>query len=48
MWIALAVTVTVILGYVLCMRVLARDSREIDKQIDFSKIRPWTGDDGKD
>ena len=40
--------ITVVLGYVACMRVLARKSREIDKQIDYSRIRPWQGDDGKD
>ena len=45
LWIALAVAVTAVLGYVLCMRVPARDSREIDKQVDFSKIRPWKNDD---
>lgn len=36
--------VTVALLYVICMRVLVRKSREIDKQIDYSRIRPWKGD----
>ena len=48
LWIALGVAITVVLGYVLCMRVLARQSREIDKQVDFSKIRPWKDDEGRD
>lgn len=40
--------ITVVLGYVLCLRALARKSREIDKQIDYSRIRPWKGDEAKD
>lgn len=39
---------TLALCYVLCMRALVRKSREIDKQIDYSRIRPWKGDDDKD
>jgi len=42
------VAITVALVYVAVMRVLARKSREIDKQIDYSRIRPWQGDEGKD
>ncbi len=48
LWIALGVAITVVVGYVLCVRVLARQSREIDQQVDFSKIRPLRDDDGKD
>lgn len=48
LWITLGVAVTAVLGYVLCMRVLARNSREIDEQIDYSRIRPWKGDEGGD
>jgi hypothetical protein len=42
------VAITVVLGYVLCLWVLARKSREIDKQIDYSRIRPWKDDEAKD
>jgi len=42
------VAITLVLCYIACMRVLARKSREVDQQIDFSKIRPWKGDEGKD
>jgi hypothetical protein len=42
------VAITVVLCYVLCLQVLARKSREIDKQIDYSRIRPWKGDEAKD
>ena len=36
--------IALVLCYVACMRVLARKSREIDQQVDFSKIRPWKDD----
>lgn len=44
----MAVAITVVLCYVAGMRVLARKSREIDQQVDYSKIRPWKGDEDKD
>ena len=44
LWIALGVAITVVLCYVLGMRVLVRKSRDIDQQIDTSRIRPWKGD----
>jgi len=43
-----AVAITVLLCYVAGMRVLARKSREIDQQVDYSRIRPWKGDEDKD
>lgn len=48
LWLALGVAVVLALVYVLCMRVLARRSREIDAQVDYSRIRPWKGDEGRD
>jgi len=42
------VAITVLLCYVAGMRVLARKSREIDQQVDYSRIRPWKGDEDKD
>lgn len=47
-WIALGVAITVVLCYVACMRVLVRKSREIDQQVDYSRIRPWKDDEDKD
>jgi len=47
LWIALGVAITLVLCYVLCMQVLVRKSREIDGQIDFSRIRPWKDDEDK-
>ena len=48
LWIALGVAITLVLCYVVCMRVLVRRSREIDQQVDYSRIRPWKDDEGKD
>jgi hypothetical protein len=45
--IALGVALAVVLFYVFSMRVLVRKSRESDRQIDYSRIRPWKGDEGK-
>ena len=40
-WIPLVVAVLVVVGYLAVMRVLFRRSRELDKQVDHTKIRPW-------
>ena len=42
--VVLAVAALLALGYVLAMRVLLKQSREEDKHVDFSKIRPWKDD----
>jgi hypothetical protein len=43
-WVALAVAVIVVVGYLLVMRVFLRQSRAADRQIDHSKIRPLKDD----
>ena len=43
-WIGLA-AVAVVVGYLLVMRVFFRQSKEVDKTIDYSKIRPVKDDD---
>ena len=48
LWIVLAVAVILVLGYLLIMRVFFRQSRALDKQIDYDKIRPWKDEEGKD
>jgi len=40
LWIVLSAAVILILSYLLAMRVLYQQSREVDKHIDFTKIRP--------
>jgi low affinity Fe/Cu permease len=43
-WIALAVAIIAVVGYLLVMRVFIRQSRAADQQIDYSKIRPVKDD----
>ena len=45
LWIIVAVAIVVVVGYLLVMRVFFRQSREVDKQIDYSKIRPIKDED---
>jgi low affinity Fe/Cu permease len=42
--ISVVVAVVVVLGYILVMRVFFRDSRELDKKIDYSKMKEWKDD----
>ena len=43
--ISVVVAVVVVLGYVLVMRVFFRDSKELDKKIDYGKMKEWKDDD---
>lgn len=45
LWIVLAVAGLVILVYLVTLRAFYRQSRELDKQIDYTKIRPWKDED---
>ena len=42
--IAVAVALVVVVGYVLVMRVFFRESKELDKKIDYSKMKEWKDD----
>lgn len=42
--IAVGVGVLVVLGYLLVMRVFFKESEELDKKIDYSKMKPWKDD----
>jgi low affinity Fe/Cu permease len=42
--IAVAVALAVVVGYVLVMRVFFRESKELDKKIDYSKMKEWKDD----
>lgn len=39
--IALGVALVVVIGYVLVMRIFFRESKELDKKIDYSKMKKW-------
>ena len=41
---ALAVGIAVVVGYLLVMRVFFKDSKELDKKIDYSKMKEWKDD----
>ena len=45
LWISAAVAVVAVIGYLLVMRVFFRDSKELDKKIDYAKMKPWKDDD---
>jgi len=42
--ITLVAAVVVVAGYLLVMRVFFRDSKELDKKIDYSKMKEWKDD----
>ena len=42
--IALAVGIAVVVGYLLVMRVFFKDSKELDKKIDYAKMKEWKDD----
>jgi low affinity Fe/Cu permease len=43
--IAVAVALVVVIGYAVVMRVFFRESKALDKKIDYSKVRQWKDDD---
>ena len=43
--ISVVVAVIVVVGYVLVMRIFFRESKELDKKIDHSKMKQWKDDD---
>ncbi|MGZ5037147.1 MAG: hypothetical protein ACXWG1_05295 [Usitatibacter sp.] len=43
--IAVGVAVLVVVGYLLVMRVFFKDSKELDKKIDYSKMKEWKDED---
>jgi hypothetical protein len=45
LWIVLAVSVIAVFTFVVAIRSLIRENREIDKKIDYTKLRPWQDDD---
>ena len=41
----LAIVFIAVIGYVLVMRVFFRESRALDRNIDYGKMREWKDDD---
>ena len=44
-FIAVGVALLVVVGYVLVMRIFYRDSKELDRTIDYSKMKEWKDED---
>ena len=44
MWIV-AIAAVLLVGYFVVMRVFFRDSKELDKKIDYSKMKEWKDED---
>jgi hypothetical protein len=44
-FIAAGVALLVVIGYVLVMRIFYRESKELDKTIDYSKMKEWKDED---
>ncbi len=43
--IVVAVAVVLVAGYLLVMRVFFKESKELDKKIDYSKMKEWKDED---
>jgi len=43
--ISVVVAVIAVIGYLLVMRVFFRESKELDKKIDYSKVKEWKDED---
>ena len=43
--ISLVVGILVVVGYLLVMRVFFKESKELDKKIDLSKMKAWKDED---
>lgn len=48
LWVVIGVSLLVVTGFIVAMRSLLRENREIDSKIDFSKVRPWVDDEDED
>jgi hypothetical protein len=42
--ISVVVAIIAVIGYLLVMRVFFRESKELDKKIDYSKMKEWKDD----
>jgi low affinity Fe/Cu permease len=42
--VALAVGLAVVVGYLVVVRVFFKDSKDLDKKIDYSKMKEWKDD----
>ena len=48
LWIVLGVSVIAVVGFAAAMRSILRENRDIDKNIDYTKLKPWEDDEDED
>ncbi len=48
LWVVIGVSILAITGFVVAMRSLLRENRDIDSKIDYSKVKPWMDDEDED
>lgn len=48
LWVVIGISILVITGFIVAMRSLLRENREIDSKIDYSKVKPWVDDEEED
>ena len=44
-FIVVGIAVVLVVGYLLVMRVFFKESKELDKKIDYSKMKEWKDED---
>ena len=44
-FIAVGVAIVAVIGYLLVMRIFYRESAQLDKSIDYSKVKEWKDED---
>ena len=44
LWIFLGIAALIVVGYFVTMRVFFKDSKELDKKIDYGKMKKWKDD----
>jgi signal transduction histidine kinase len=47
LWIVMGIVGAVVIVYLVTMRIFFRQSREADRNIDFTKVREWKDDDDR-
>lgn len=48
LWIVVGVSAFVVIGFIVAMRSLLRENREIESKIDYTKVKPWVDDEDED
>jgi hypothetical protein len=43
-WIFIGIAAAIVVGYFVVMRVFFQESRELDKKIDYGKMKKWKDD----